>query len=77
MRRSQRAIDILLDTPAVKDPIALVEGGGAGWAYADEDLEELDADAKAIVADGPGERRCALVWLRALQAALEYLIPDP
>ena len=53
----QRAIDILLDTPAVKDPIALTEGAGGGWAYADRRPRRSHADAKAIVTDGTGARR--------------------
>ena len=40
-RALQQTLDILLDTPVVKDPIALIEGDGAGWVYADDDLEEL------------------------------------
>ena len=33
--RLQQTLDILIDTPVVKDPIAVIEGDGAGWAYAD------------------------------------------
>src|SRR6185436_3277091 len=32
----RKAIDILLDTPVVKDPIPVIEDGKAGWAYADD-----------------------------------------
>ena len=51
-RALQQTLDILLDTPVVKDPIALVEGDGAGWAYADRRTRGARADAEAIAADG-------------------------
>ena len=69
-RALQQALDILLDTPVVKDPIALVEGDGAGWVVRGRRSRSADADAKATAADGTGERRRLLVWLRALQGAL-------
>ncbi len=71
-----RAIDILLDTPAVKDPIALTPAGGAGWAYADEDLEGLAPTQKQLLRMGPAQADAVKVWLRALKSALQ-LSPDP
>jgi hypothetical protein len=66
-----KALDILLDTPVVKDPIALVEGDGAGWAFADDNLEMLLPTQKQLLRMGPANVDRLLVWLRALQAALE------
>jgi len=70
-RALAKALDILLDTPVVKDPIALVEGDGAGWAYADDNLEMLLPTQKQLLRMGPANVDRLLVWLRALQAALE------
>lgn len=67
----QRAIEILLDTPAVKDPIALAEGSAAGWAYRDDDLEDLAPTQKQLLRMGPVHADALKVWLRALQAALQ------
>lgn len=67
----QRTIDILLDTPAVKDPIALTEGSGAGWAYADDDLEDLTPTQKQLLRMGPVHADALKVWLRALRQALQ------
>ncbi len=69
-RALAKALDILLDTPVVKDPIALVEGDGAGWAYADDNLEMLLPTQKQLLRMGSANVDRLLVWLRALQAAL-------
>lgn len=66
----QLAIDILLDTPVVKDPIAITPGDG-GWQYADADLEALTPTQKQLLRMGPANVDRLLVWLRALKAALE------
>jgi hypothetical protein len=66
----RKSIDILLDTPVVKDPIAIVEDGKAGWEYVDEDLEELLPAQKQLLRMGPANVDRLLVWLRAFQAAL-------
>lgn len=64
-----RAIDILLDTPNVKDPIALTAGSG-GWAFADEDLEDLTPTQKQLLRMGRPHADALKIWLRALRAAL-------
>jgi hypothetical protein len=69
-RALAQTFDILLDTPVVKDPIAIVEEGGV-WAYADEDLEALRPTQKQLLRMGSANVDRMLVWLRALQAALE------
>jgi hypothetical protein len=66
-----KAIDILLETPVVKDPIRIVEDGQAGWAYADGNLEELLPTQKQLLRTGAANVERLLAWLRALRAALE------
>jgi hypothetical protein len=66
----RKAIDILLDTPAVKDPIELT-GDATGWQYADPDLEALTPSQKQLLRMGPAHVDALKVWLRALQAALQ------
>lgn len=67
----QRAIDILLDTPAVTDPSAITQGAGGGWAYADEGLEDLTPTQKQLLRMGPRHADAVKVWLRALQQAIQ------
>jgi hypothetical protein len=67
----QRAIDILLDTPEVTEPIGLTESASGGWAYADEDLEDLTPTQKQLLRMGPAHADAVKVWLRALRAALD------
>ena len=67
----RKAIDILLDTPVVKDPIPIIEDGKAGWAYVDDELEGLLPTQKQLLRMGSANVDRLLVWLRALQAALE------
>jgi hypothetical protein len=66
----QLSLDILLDTPVVKDPILLVEGEGAGWEYANQELAALEPTQKQLLRMGPANVDRLLVWLRALQNAL-------
>lgn len=67
----RNALDILLDTPIVKGPIRVVEGGGASWDYADPKLESLTPSQKQLVRMGPANTETLLVWLRALRNALQ------
>lgn len=67
----QHALDLLLDTPVVKDPVLLVEGAGARWAYADPRLERLTPTQKQLVRMGPAHTDAMLVWLRALRSGLQ------
>jgi hypothetical protein len=66
-----KTLDILLDTPVVKDPIEVVEGGATGWAFRDPDLEELAPTQKQLLRMGPVHTDALLVWLRALKNALQ------
>jgi hypothetical protein len=65
-----QALTILLDTPVVRDPVAIVEADGA-WAYADGELEELRPTQKQLLRMGPANVEKLLVWLRAFQSALQ------
>jgi hypothetical protein len=67
----QQALEILLETPPVKDPVAIEEGGAFGWTYADRELEELEPTQKQLLRMGPANADALKVWLRALQAALQ------
>ncbi len=69
-RAIKNALDILLDTPVVQDPVRVVPQGGA-WAYADPELEELAPTQKQILRMGPAHTEAVLTWLRALQRALQ------
>jgi hypothetical protein len=65
-----QAIEILLDTPVVNEPIEVVVGGGAAWAYADAELEELMATQKQLVRMGPAHTEALQQWLRAFRSAI-------
>jgi hypothetical protein len=67
----QQTIDMLLDTPVVKDPVALIETGAAGWAYEDPELEDLTPTQKQLLRMGPANVERVQAWLRAFQIALQ------
>ena len=69
-RATRQAIDVLLQTPSVKDPIALVPAGGTGWAYADEKLEDLEPSQKQLLRMGPAHVEELQTWLRAFRGAI-------
>ena len=64
-----KALDILIDTPVVKDPVAIVESGGA-WAFDDDDLESLLPTQKQLLRMGPANVEKMLTWLRAFREAV-------
>ena len=64
-----KTLDILLDTPVVKDPVAIVESGGA-WAFDDNQLEALLPAQKQLLRMGPANVERMLAWLRAFRDAL-------
>lgn len=66
----ERALDILIATPVIRQPIAVVEGSGARWAYADPKLESLTQTQKQLLRMGPDHVDALLVWLRALRDAI-------
>lgn len=67
----REALDILLETPVIKDPIAVVEGDGVGWIYADPKLEALEPSQKQLLRMGPAHADALLNWMRALRNALQ------
>jgi len=69
-RAMAQVLDILLDTPIVKDPIPIVADEGA-WIFADEALEERPATQKQLLRMGSANVERMQMWLRALQTALE------
>jgi Protein of unknown function (DUF3014) len=66
----QAALDTLLETPVVQDPVVVVEGKGALWLYADPKLEGLTPSQKQLLRMGPENVNAILVWLRALKTSL-------
>ena len=70
-RALAQALDILIDTPVVRQPLAVVEGSGARWAYADPKLESLTQTQKQLLRMGPDNVEALLVWLRALRNGLQ------
>jgi len=67
----KQALEMLLATPVVTNPVMLEEGPGARWAYADPSLERLTLTQKQLVRMGPAHTDALLVWLRTLQTGLE------
>jgi hypothetical protein len=49
----QQALDLLIATPIPDGPIAVIEGKGATWLFADPALEALPAAQKHLVRMGP------------------------
>lgn len=69
-RAIRSALDILIDTPVVQDPVRVQAIDARGWSYVDQDLEALTASQKQIVRLGPAHAEAILTWLRALRDAL-------
>ena len=67
----RQAIDIVLDTPLVTEPIEVVVGDGAAWAYAKPELEGLMATQKQLVRMGPAHTEALQQWLRAFRGAIQ------
>lgn len=67
----RQAIDIVLDTPLVTEPIEVVVGEGAAWAYAKPELEGLMATQKQLVRMGPAHTEALQQWLRAFRGAIQ------
>jgi hypothetical protein len=60
----------LLDTPVPSDPIAVVPGKGATYAYKDPALEALAPIQKQLLRMGPDNVRRVQARLRAIRAEL-------
>jgi hypothetical protein len=65
------ALQALIDTPQVADPVGLVPGPGATLAFADPQLERLPAAQKQLLRMGPENATRVKNALRAIKTALE------
>lgn len=64
------AIDMLLETPRVEDPIRVVPGRGATYAFADPALESLPPVRKQLLRMGPNNVARVQAKLREIKAAI-------
>jgi hypothetical protein len=67
----QVALQVLIDTPVVTDPIRLVPGAGASYAYADPALQTLAPAQKQLLRMGPDNVARVTARLRAIKTAIE------
>jgi hypothetical protein len=65
------ALQILIDTPTPRDPVRLVHGKGATYAYADADLEKALPVQKQLMRMGPANVERIKTRVRAIKAAIE------
>jgi hypothetical protein len=65
------ALQTLISTPALTDPIRIVPGRGATYAYADPAIEQLTAAQKQLIRMGPANQAKVQARLREIKAALE------
>ena len=64
------ALQLLLDTPTPSEPVAVVPGKGATFAYQDPALERLRPMQKQLIRMGPGNMQRIQARLRAIRAEL-------
>jgi hypothetical protein len=69
-RALERAIVLLLQTPAIDDPVGVEPKGGIGYRYADPNLEALTGAQKHLLRTGPRNVRIIQSALRQLAIAL-------
>jgi hypothetical protein len=65
------ALDVLIATPSPTGPIALVEGRGATWAFADPELEALDPAQKQLLRMGPENMARIVEKLKDVKARIQ------
>ena len=70
-RALRTALNILVDTPTLRDPIAVVEGSGARWKFADPAIEARPASQRQLLRMGSDNVEALLVWLRAFSSQLK------
>jgi hypothetical protein len=63
----RQAIEVIVSTPTVSDPVGLVEGKGATWAFADPSLEQLDPAQKHLLRMGPANATRVKEQLRRIR----------
>jgi hypothetical protein len=66
----QQALDILVATPMPDGPIAVVEGRGAMWVFADPALEALDPAQKHLLRMGPRNAARVIETLKQVRQRL-------
>jgi hypothetical protein len=64
------ALDVVIATPVPEGAVALVEGKGATWAFADRKLEALDPAQKQLIRMGPDNARRVIQTLQAVRTRL-------
>ncbi len=65
------ALQVLIDTPQVADPVRLVPGPGATLAFADPELQRLPAAQKQVLRMGPENATRVKTALRGIKSAIE------
>ena len=66
----QQALDLLISTPIPEEPIRVVEGRGATWAYADPALEALSPAQKQLLRMGPQNEARVIDTLKQVRQRL-------
>lgn len=69
------ALQTLIDTPVVREPIRVVPGTGVTYAYADPALETLTAAQKQLLRMGPDNVARIRERLQEIKAAIETANP--
>lgn len=67
----RQALDVLIATPIPEEPIRIVEGRGATWAYADPSLESLQPAQKQLLRMGPQNAARVIAVLRQVRQQLQ------
>jgi hypothetical protein len=67
------ALQQLIDTPDVRDPIRLVHGQGASYAFADPSIERAPPIQKQLIRMGPDNLNRVRMRLREIKQAIDAL----
>jgi len=65
------ALQILIDTPVLRDPVRVVNGKGATYAYADARIEKLLPVQRQLIRLGPENLERVQARLRDIKTAIE------
>ncbi len=65
------ALQVLIETPSLEDPVRLVPGLGATYAYADSQLENLQPAQKQLLRMGPQNLARVKTRLREIKEAMQ------
>ena len=65
------ALQVLIDTPDVREPIRLIPGAGASYSYADPQLQTLTPAQKQLIRMGPDNLARVKARLREIKTAIE------